>query len=234
MLTRSRLLKHYRVMGLFVAAIASCSLDDPTSITGADVLVVDVASSTAPADGHTRVSVTATLLGDTPTGTELTFMTDAGTFIGATGSNGQELKLKTPSRMAQAVLLVGVDPGVATVSASAGGFVVRDTFELTPVAPQSIELTIDVARVPANGQTAVTLTARALRAKTGEHVSRGMRVRFDVTQEGAPVPELSGSAETDAAGIANRRLVSRVAGVFRVIAAVGMVADTLLVEFIPP
>lgn len=227
------------VMGgaaVFTAVItAGCfGLDDPTTIEASQVLSIDIAPDTASATGAARLPIRVTLVGDTPLGTEVTLSTDGGTFVGAPSASPSELKIKAPSRTLDAVLLAGLDPKIATVIATAGGFSVRDTVRLAPALPQVVELTTDIARAPANGQSVITASVRALRLMPEETVSRRSRILFSVSRDGAPAPELSGSSETDAAGVATRPLVSRVPGVYRIVAQSGSLADTVLVEFTAP
>jgi hypothetical protein len=216
-----------------VAGMTSCALDDPTSVIGSSVLVVDVQSDAAPADGSARLSIHVDLLGDTPTGTEVTLTTDAGSFAGAPSSSPRELKVKSPSRGIDATLIAGVDPMTATVRAAVGGFVVSDTVQLVQATPQLMELTTDVSKVQANGQTAITLSARARRTAINQRVSRGTRVQFTISENGRDAPELSSIVETDSTEVARRTLVTRVPGSYRVIASASGVADTVTVEFTP-
>ena len=214
---------------------ACFTLDDPTAVSGADVMRLDVArAGDVLATGAARVPVTVTLLGDTPTGTEVTLRTDDGSWVGASTSNPKELKLKSPSRVVQATMIAGIDPGVATISAEAGGFVVSDTITLRPAPPDTLELTSDVSRVPANGQSVATLTARLLRAVGSGVPSRGTRVHFDVSLAGVLVPDLSSTVDSDSTGYARRTLATRTPGSYRIVARAGTVADTLTLEFVAP
>jgi hypothetical protein len=227
------LARPFVLAGAAAALAAACSLQDPTAFTAAGAISLTASADTAAADGISRTTIVAELLGDTPTGTELVFETDAGTFAGAQAATPRQVKLKTVGRTAEVVHIAGVDPGVATLTLVAGGFTVQDAIVLYPAAAASIELGSDLLRAPANGVNGITLTARARRPPGQGTVSRGTRVRFAFTLNGLPAPNLESTVETDEHGVASRSLVTRTPGAYRVISSAGLVADTVVLEFTP-
>lgn len=215
--------------------LAACSkLDDPTAGGADHVVALRVVQDSIEADGVGRASVEVTLDRDTPLGTEVTVTTSAGTLAGAGQSAAGQLKFNAGSRTESLVLISSTHAGVVTVTAQTGKSFASDSIRFTPASPSALELSADRTTATANGQDAITLTAKLFRPLGAGSVSEGTRVRFDVFSSGALQPELSGTVETTADGTATRRLTSRVAGTFQVIASADSRSDTLSAVFNPP
>lgn len=214
--------------------LAACSeLDDPTASTSGRAVTVQVIPDSIAADGVSRAAVEVRLAPDTPLGSEVTVSTDLGSLAGAGQGPAQQLKYNAGSRTDTLVLVSGSRPGVATVTVQTGKSFAADSVRLTAAAPDAVELATDRTRATANGQDAITATARLFRAVAAGKVSEGTRVRFDAFRDGAPVPELSGTAESAADGTATRRFTTRSPGTYQIVAAAGGRADTVAVVFEP-
>jgi hypothetical protein len=231
----SMMITHRRFAPVALLLLMSgCSLDDPLALKPEDVLTVDAVPAQVPADATTRIPIRVTLGNDTPSGTSITLTTDAGSFVGAAAATPKEITIKAVGRSFETVLTAGLEPMIATIRASAGGFTTSDTVVLVISPPTQLQLTSDVVQVAANGVNGITFTARLLRPEGGGKPSRGLRVLFRVLYAGAPAPELESTSESDDSGIARRTLTTRAAGEYKVIASYGAVADTAVVNFTQP
>lgn len=218
-----------------LCVLAACSeMDDPTAASTGRSATVHVIPDSIAADGVSRAAVVVQLAGDTPLGTEVTVTTDAGTLAGSGQPAGQQLKYNAGSRTDTLVLVSAQRAGVATVTVQTGKSFSSDSVRMTAAGPEFIELTTDATRAAADGTAAITATAKLFRPLGAGTVSVGTRVRFDVFNGGTPVPELSGIGETGDDGTATRRISSRTAGTYLLVASAGGRADSVTIVFDPP
>lgn len=218
-----------------LCVLAACSeMDDPTAASNGRSATVQVLSDSIAADGVSRAAVAVQLAGDTPLGTEVTVTTDMGTLAGSGQPAGQQLKYNAGSRTDTLVLVSGTRVGVATVTVQTGKSFASDSVRITAATPEFIELTTDATRATANGEDAITATAKLYRPLGAGTVSTGTRVRFDVYSGGTPVPSLSGIGETGDGGTATHGITSRTAGTYLLVASAAGKADSVTIVFDPP
>lgn len=215
-------------------ALASCDLTDPSDIVPVDVLTVEIMEESALANGVARVPVVVTLIGDTPTGAEVTVSTDAGSFSGADRATPQTIRRKIPGRTLDFTLISPVRSGVATVTATTSGFSVLDEITFLHAPAEWLELTTSQTSASANGVATIDLTAHLFRS-SGEGVpSAGTRVGFTFYLNGAEAAELTSTVETDTAGVANRTISTRTPGLYLAVARSGEFADSVTLLFQDP
>lgn len=142
----------------------------------ADLVVIQLPSLTAPADGATVTTVLARI--DPrflPAQQTVTFTTTAGTFS-TTNSVSADVRAGADST-AQVGLVSPRDPAVAVVSAIANGFTARQTVTFTIAEPDFMTVgVIGTFRVQASFATKVSLRAQLYR--NSGTPTRGQEVRF--------------------------------------------------------
>jgi len=235
------------LLALSLSSLISCALDDPTGLRLHDVITITAESDVVSlkADGVDRMLLTAQLMGETPDGSEVTFMTDAGRFAGIssatkTEDNLQQLKVKAVGRQASVYLISGTRVADATVSAKVGEYTAVTTVGFTRVDPARLVLESNTAKLKADGNDMASLTVTLVAPEVGGEesgvVTEQTRVKFTAKIEGTntSVDALRREAVSGSNGKATTTLVGRQAGVMRITATVdGLpeISDSVLLEF---
>jgi hypothetical protein len=183
------------VVTLLAIVCGGCNLTDPSGATPADVVSIHVDSLTLSADGVSRTHVLASLSESTPDNTDVTFRVTAGQFIGADGSLGKSVVIKSGARQAVATYIADTRAGAVTLTAAVGNVVVDATISLIAAAPSEILLVPTRTSAKANGTDAVDLKASLFIADPQRIVSRGTRVDFVAVDSasGIEVSEMRGA-----------------------------------------
>lgn len=217
-------------------------LDDPETLTITDVIKIETTSSQVNANGVDKVTIIATLLGDTPDGQNVIFTTDAGTFAsipgsGTTSENQQQIEIKAVGKTAEVYLVSSIEVKEANVSASIEGYTVFTTIKFVRFYPERMYLTSNMSRLKADGQSTATLTATLIPPDNKGTVSKGTRVIFDAIDldTNAPVPQLHREALSDENGQAAAQFASQQAGVMQITCSIDKRPDitpaTFVIEF---
>ena len=216
-------------------------LEDPDSLTVEDVIEISAASEQVNANGVDGVSITATLMGDTPDGQNIVFRTDTGTFSGSNSSNPQEINLNAAGRKAEVFLISSTDvKEKVTVSASVSDYTDSTSIRFVRVFPVRIYLTGNVTQLPADGQNTAVLTAILVPPEDKGAVSKGARVIFEAVDAntGAAVAHLYREAlsiVSGGQGMASVNMTSQQPGLMQITCRVEdapNVTATYLLEFV--
>lgn len=224
--------------------LPACELQNPDALTLNDVITIELPEGTTSlkANGVAKVAITATLQGDTPANSDITFRTDAGTFASIppeTTSNPQEITVKAAGRQVTVFLVSSTKVIEATVSASVGDFTAFTMVPFDRVNPARLVLMSNTTSLMADGNDTAMLTVMLIPPEeTGEEtgtVSEGTRVLFEATFEGTTttLQDLDREALSNDIGIATTPLVGRQQGSIRITATVeGTTAeDSVVIEF---
>lgn len=160
----------WATIALLIVVAAGCEHKPgrflPTSPDVVDSLTLATAANSMPADGFSRVEITA-LINDQADADKRTvvFTTTAGTFTGATeaGSDGRTKKVPADSLgVATTHLQSSSTVEIAVIEASidgVDGLTKRTSIEFTAPAADTLRLEASVASVPADGFSTIDLTA---------------------------------------------------------------------------
>jgi hypothetical protein len=183
------------------AVKVSRTLDIPfETVPPSDVIVLNVGSAEAPADGASVTDVVARIASNVPNAQRLiTFATSLGTFGGGNASSLQALA--DSSNEARVGLVSPREPGTAIVTATLNGLTARGSVLFTPALPHSMSLSIQGNfKISASFSSKVALSADLYRG-TGT-VTRGTEVSFSATDDstGRSFGFFSGVTPSDAQG----------------------------------
>ena len=190
------------ILALLLAPLATGCRDarfGPSFEGDVDLVDFTRSSSTVPADGESFVVLTARVPRESRRApSSVTFITDAGTFV---GSQKQEFVAPVDSTgLAVVQLKSPVDPTLATVRAFAGQSALVDTIRFIRTYPDTI--LVDVSKLSMLNTETMSISAR-VRTATGTAPSKGAQVRFQVFDvEDMPIGLLGAPTLTDANGIA--------------------------------
>jgi hypothetical protein len=180
-------------------------LDDPDSFDISDVISIAASAETLRANGVDKLTVTATLLGDTADGLEIVFTTDAGRFAGLPTEGSadkeiQEVKVTAVGRIAEVDLISSTKAEIATVSATVTAtknsiiynYQQSTNVRFEPFLPGDIYLAADKSIIKNDGTETVTLTAHLRAPKGIGTVTENTRVIFEAVhvQTGTEMPHL--------------------------------------------
>lgn len=216
--------------------LAACT--DSVSFEEPALLTVTSSADSLVSGGAASVLISAELPPTLPQDATVEFATSLGRLINPGAAADRKVTVQARDGIAQARLVSAGEVGTAYVSATAAGSTAQIAVELTPSPPalaETIDLFVDRTAAPADGSTAVTVTA-VLRRAAGT-VSRGIPVRFEArdSASGALLPELGGVVVADSVGTARLRLTSPVPGTLQVRAYVGAAeSEPRTIRFTPP
>lgn len=224
---------------LALPSLACMTLDDPTDAKLTTIATLSSDSTSLPADGVSRTTVTLTLADDTPLGTQFTISTNAGALTGAGKGVSQEIQFNAGARVVPFTLISGTSTGFATVNAKTDKSIASVMISLGPALPSLLQLAPDVQSAKADGRDAIHVTAHLFRPQGSGTVSQGTPVLFTVTQiGGGSVPQASGTEMTDSAGAALHTITMLNAGQYKIVGSSGsdsaLVKDSIIVQFTPP
>jgi hypothetical protein len=139
-----------------VAVFANCYNKQhhlPTDPGFVGALVLNASAATLPADGFSRLKLTATVDPDVATANRsVTFKTTAGTFSGA-AAPGKEIQVAADTRgIAEAEFVSSTSIETATITATDAGITKTVTISFVPVVPTDIvRLSLSDNQLPADG-----------------------------------------------------------------------------------
>ena len=183
------------------AVKVSRTLDIPfETVPPSDVIVLNVGSTEAPADGASVTDVVARIASDVPSAQRLiTFTTTLGTLGGASATSLQARA--DTSNEAHVGLVSPRDTGTAVVTATLNGLAARGSVVFSRALPDSMSLSIlGSFKISASFSSKIVLLADLYR-DTGT-VTRGTEVEFSATDDstGRSFGHFSGVTPSDAQG----------------------------------
>ena len=185
-------------------------------------LLIAANPQSAPADGKTAITIVATIFdaygNPVPDGIPVSFEASGGSLSANTALT---------SRGLATVTLTSSQAGAVTVTAKSGDKTASITVQFTPVV-SSITLTANPQSAPADGKTAVTITASILDG-SGQPIPDGVEVTFSTT-----LGILSSTTATTSNGLASVTLTSTTSGIAQVSASAGNItSNTVTIQFNP-
>lgn len=178
-------------------SVAGCQLQDG-SLDPNNILTIEAASSTALADGQTRVTLTATLGQDADPNLSVIFRTDAGTLAGTGRQSAQEITIPASLGTASAELITStavnekvlVSAEIQGINDNSIQFKAFDSLAFTRALPEEMLFSADRLSVPADQFTTAILTVSLFRAEGGQ-VSDGSLIRFSSAAVDTSLAEVS-------------------------------------------
>ncbi|WP_421753535.1 hypothetical protein [Croceimicrobium sp.] len=145
-------------IALFAFILSSCDEEDPRGgLTSAQIIQMQTEKEAIPADGNSRIKITAQLQSESDPNQEITFSTDQGYFAGTEQS--MSLKVKASGKSAEAYIISNREVNeYVTLSAEVGGFSTSKTVSFTRALPDAFTMTASSSRqVLNNGRGNVSL-----------------------------------------------------------------------------
>jgi len=195
-------------------------------------IAVQAADAALPADGQSTTAITAAVADEfghaVADGTPVTFTTSLGALAFAPGTAQLPPRVQlTQDGVATATLIADLQPGVATVNASAGGVTGTVDVTFTALALYSVTVQAQHAALPADGSAATVITATVTDGD-GQPVADATPVTF-TTALGDIAPTVGATS----GGVATATLTASIdAGVATVAATTGDVTGTMNVAFV--
>ncbi|QNR24160.1 hypothetical protein [Croceimicrobium hydrocarbonivorans] len=145
-------------IALFAFTLSSCDEEDPRSgLTSAQIIQMQTENEAIPADGNSRIKITAQLQSESDPNQEITFTTDQGYFAGTEQKKIHIVKASGKSAEAYIISNREVNDYI-TLSAKVGDFSTSKTVSFTRALPDAFTLTAGSSRqVLNNGRGNVSL-----------------------------------------------------------------------------
>jgi hypothetical protein len=166
---------------LLLSFALSCSdVESPTEVPIDSIIIIQRLESTPlRADGMSTTTIRAQLPAEA-TVNDVTFRTDLGKFLGASG-DGTSITAKADEQgRVDVVLATGTTSGTAHLSASVSNFLVRADVVFLPANPDSLSVETNNSSVARDGKRIAVITVYLVR-HSGT-VSTGVPVTFTATQ----------------------------------------------------
>lgn len=193
-------------MAIVTATVSGVTQSITVSFTEAvpdDIIRVSTSASEMPADGFSRVAITAEL-GPAPSTSNrpVTFKTTAGTFVGA-AAPAKEITVNADSAgIARVELRSSTDVEQAIVTASAGGVTRSATIAFTAPSPGNIiHISATANVVPADGETVIQVIAQVAAGLQSNQRS------VEFTTSAGSFVKSGNQAVTETASLDNRAIV---------------------------
>lgn len=217
--------------GLIAVLIGGC--DNPVFLEAPGPITLTVESNELTADGSETALVEAELPPSAPRNAPIRFTTSRGRFV-APGSDTPQVVVRAEAGRATVRLTSAGEIGTAFIAATSGGATDMAQVELVAALPDTVILSGDRSVAPADGNTAVTITA-LLRREEGT-VSGNLEVVLTARDSAdlSTIPELSRLAVASG-GTATFKLTSAQVRTVLVEVHVGDQASNVVpIRFQPP
>lgn len=162
---------------LSIILFSSCELEDPENgILISDIIELKSESFEIPADGNSRVKITAILKEKSNPNQAITFSTDQGSFAGT--NNAKDITLTSSGKTAEAYLVSDLEVNdYVTVYGKVGDFSTSLVLSFSRSLPTSISMIADKLLLKANRSDRIQLSIELFKDGEGE-VSEETRVNF--------------------------------------------------------
>jgi hypothetical protein len=189
--------------GLLILAAASCHDADPVRPSAEDVLTLTTSTRTAPADGASVVTLSASVPPDAQTSHRtVQFATTLGLLL--PGREASTSRVVDAAGSATVQLLAPTTLGLSLIEARAGNVVRRDSIRF--VHAYAHQVYVEATAFALKAQPGAELTATAHLRRSIGAVSAGTIVRFDArSASGEQIGQFSSVLPSDAAGRAVAR-----------------------------